>query len=79
MCFRPVAIEMKKNCPKCGVENAQSATVCKECGTELPVGPPLPGASGVPKVPAAPGMPGAPGAPKVPGAPSAQRTETDVV
>lgn len=81
MCFRPAAVELKKNCPKCGTENDQSAEVCSQCGEALPASPfagAVPGAPGTPAgAPAAPGTPagapaapGTPSAPKAPGAPA---------
>lgn len=74
MCFRPAAVELKKNCPECGTENDQSAEVCAKCGAALPASPFLgapgvaPGAPGTPGG-SAPAAPGAPSGPKAPGAP----------
>ncbi len=72
MCFRPAAVEIKKNCAECGAENESSATVCVECGAKLPeslFGGGVPGAPGVPGTPGRPGIPGAPAAPGAPGTP----------
>ncbi|MGV8082245.1 MAG: zinc ribbon domain-containing protein [Coriobacteriia bacterium] len=67
MCFRPTAVKKENPCPKCGTVNEDAATVCKECGADLPkmpAPPGAPGAPGGPKAPAAPKAPGMPNAPK---------------
>lgn len=79
MCFRPAAVSLPKTCPECGFVNEGEATVCAECGAELPEdampglgAPGTPGgAAGAPPIPGAPGAPSAPGAPAAPGAPKA--------
>ena len=82
MCFRPAAVEIKKNCAECGAENESSATVCVEGGAKLPASPfgggvpGAPGAPGVPGAPGRPGVPGAPSAPAAPGAPGAPKSPT---
>ena len=63
MCFRPPTIAKKENkCPKCQTVNPPDATVCSNCGAELPKSP-LPPDAGVtpPKAPPVP-----PKAPPVP-------------
>ncbi len=75
MCFRPPTAQKKENkCPKCETVNLPDASVCVNCGAELPKLPPPPGvsaagaAAGAPPPPPAPGMvPPAP--PKAPPAP----------
>jgi hypothetical protein len=69
MCFRPPnAQKAEKKCPKCQTVNPQEATVCANCGAELPNLPPPPGvsaaAAGAPPPTVASGTP--PKAPPVP-------------
>lgn len=69
MCFRPPDANISKKCGKCGTENEFTATVCAECGADLPEGMGAPGMPSAPGMPKAPGMPGAPGAPMPPTTP----------
>ncbi len=74
MCFRPPTAQKKENkCPKCETVNLPDASVCSNCGTELPKLPPPPGVSaagaGAPPPPAAPGGFVPPAPPKAPPAP----------
>lgn len=37
MCFRPTqTLKFENKCPKCGTVNVQDATLCSNCGAELP-------------------------------------------
>ncbi len=68
MCFRPPAAAKKENkCPNCGTINLPDATVCANCGAELPKTPP--GAN--PATPPPPGAPGGATPPKAPPTPPA--------
>ena len=72
MCFRPVEVEIKITCAKCGEKNPPEATKCEFCGaTGEDFIPKSPGIPAAPKAPAPPGVAGAPKAPAPPGAPAA--------
>ncbi len=61
MCFRPPTAAKRENkCPKCETINLPEATVCSNCGAELPKMPPPPGVSAA-AAGAPPPPPGAPG------------------
>ncbi len=80
MCFRPAEVSNDKKCPQCGTSNDMTASVCKECGADLPTAPSMPSVPGAPGAPAAPGAPGMPIAPGAPGVPKAPGTpgEADI-
>jgi len=74
MCFRPPTAQKKENkCPKCETVNEPEASVCSNCGAELPKLPLPPGVAAsaanlslAPDTPAPKASPAPPKAPPTP-------------